>query len=66
MVVAEIGLITPPAGMNIFIIKSQFPELPLGTLFRGIVPFLLADAVLVALLLLLPAVTAWLPRVFYG
>ena len=66
VVVAEIGLITPPVGMNIFVIKSQFPELPLGTLFRGVVPFLLADAVLVAVLLLLPAVTAWLPSMFYG
>ncbi|MEQ8699021.1 MAG: TRAP transporter large permease subunit, partial [Bauldia litoralis] len=66
VVVAEMGLITPPVGMNIFVIRAQMPDIALGAVYRGIVPFLFADAALVVLLVLIPSLALWLPKVFYG
>lgn len=66
VVVAEVGLITPPVGMNIFVIRAQMPDIALGNVYRGIVPFLFADAALVVLLVLIPAMALWLPKLFYG
>jgi len=60
--VAEIGLITPPIGMNCFVIAGV-TDLPLGTVFRGIVPFLIADICHVALLVTVPQVALFLPQV---
>jgi len=60
-VLAEVGLITPPVGLNVFVIRSQVPDISLGAVFRGVVPFLAADAVLVALLVGAPAIALWLP-----
>ncbi len=62
VVVVEMGLITPPVGMNIFVIRAQLPEIPLATLFGGIGPFLAADMALIGLLLLFPGLALWLPR----
>jgi TRAP-type C4-dicarboxylate transport system permease large subunit len=65
VVVVEIGLITPPVGLNIFVMRAQLPDVPLGTMFAGIMPFLVADFVLIALLLLFPQIALWLPGVLY-
>ncbi len=65
VVVVEVGLITPPVGMNVFVIRAQLNDVPMGTIFRGIVPFLTADAILVALLLIFPGLALWLPHVLY-
>jgi C4-dicarboxylate transporter DctM subunit len=62
VVVVEMGLITPPVGMNIFVIRAQLPEIPLATMFSGIGPFLAADLALIGLLLLFPSLALWLPR----
>ena len=62
VVVVEMGLITPPVGLNIFVLRAQLPEIPLGTMFRGIVPFLAADLALVILLLVFPSLALWLPK----
>jgi tripartite ATP-independent transporter DctM subunit len=61
VVMVEVGLITPPVGLNIFVIRAQMPDIPLGTVYKGIIPFLLADAVLVALLIAFPDLALWLP-----
>ena len=66
VVVVEIGLITPPVGLNIFVMRAQLPDILLTTMFRGIAPFLVADAILIALLLLFPQIALWLPRLLYG
>ena len=66
VVVVEIGLITPPVGLNVFVIRAQIPDVPLSTIFRGIGPFLVADAILVVLLLVFPEIALWLPGVLYG
>jgi tripartite ATP-independent transporter DctM subunit len=59
--VFEIGIITPPVGMNVFVIKGVAPEIPLDTIFRGIIPFLIADICLVALLIAVPQFSLYLP-----
>jgi len=61
IIVSEIALITPPIGMNVFVLKSQNPDLPLKTIFRGIVPFLVADGVRLALVVLFPGFVLLLP-----
>jgi C4-dicarboxylate transporter DctM subunit len=65
VVVVEIGLITPPVGLNIFVMRAQLPDVPLGTLFAGIAPFLVADGILILLLLLFPEIALWLPSVLF-
>lgn len=59
----EIGLITPPIGLNVFVLHGVAPApVGLGTIFRGVAWFLVSDAVVVALLLLLPALALALPQ----
>lgn len=58
--VTEIGLITPPVGLNLFVIKGV-ANVPMGSVFRGVIPFLLADVAHVALLLAFPILSLWLP-----
>jgi len=61
-VMATIGLISPPTGMTVFVIQAQNPQIPVARIYRGTLPFLAADFVLVALLIAAPQVTTWLPR----
>ncbi len=64
LIVVEVGLITPPLGMNVFVINSFAPDIPITQAFRGVVPFLAADAVRVVLLVAFPSLTlgvlAWM------
>ena len=60
VVVTEISLITPPVGMNAFVLRTVIPDVALGTIFRGIFPFWVADIVRLALLLAFPAISLWL------
>jgi tripartite ATP-independent transporter DctM subunit len=60
--VVEIGLITPPLGINVFVIKGVAEDVPMYTIFRGIVPFLMADICHVALLVAVPKVALFLPN----
>jgi C4-dicarboxylate transporter DctM subunit len=62
--VMEIGLITPPIGMNVFMLAGV-SDTPLGTIFRGIVPFLIADFVHVAVLIIFPQLSLWLPNTMF-
>jgi tripartite ATP-independent transporter DctM subunit len=61
ILVIEIGLITPPIGMNVFTVKSMQPDIPLMTIFRGVTPFLLADLVAFVLILIFPFIATFLP-----
>ncbi len=56
----ELGLITPPVGMNVFVIKAMAPHVGLGEIFRGVAPFIVSDFVRLALLLLFPVLTTYL------
>jgi len=58
---AEIGLITPPVGLNVYIIKGIAPDVGMSTIFRGIFPFILADICHLAMLISLPQVALFLP-----
>jgi TRAP-type C4-dicarboxylate transport system permease large subunit len=58
----EIGLITPPIGMNVYAISGIAPDVPVTTIFKGIIPFLIADVFHVALLLFVPMVVLFLPK----
>ncbi|NHC62824.1 TRAP transporter large permease [Paenalcaligenes suwonensis] len=63
----EIGMITPPLGMNVFVMRSVVGDrLPLSTIFRGVTPFLVADLIRVILLTSFPIITMWLPSVLSG
>ncbi len=61
----EMGLITPPVGLNAFIINQAARDVPLAETFKGIVPFLMSDVTRVALLLLFPGLTLWLVSVVH-
>ena len=62
LMLVEIGLITPPVGMNVYIINSLARDVPMAVTFRGVVPFLISDAVRVALLVAFPILSLWLVR----
>jgi len=66
LIVVELGLITPPVGMNVFIISAQAPEVPMRETFIGVMPFFLAELLRVAVLISFPALTLWLPRILSG
>ena len=57
----EIGQITPPMGINVFVLKGVAGDIPIETIFRGIVPFLIADLCHVALLIVFPQIATFLP-----
>lgn len=60
--VGEIGLITPPVGMVVFALHGVTPEIPVSTIFRGVIPFLIADILLVILLVVFPQIALFLPN----
>jgi TRAP-type C4-dicarboxylate transport system permease large subunit len=57
----EIGFITPPIGMNVFVIQSMAKDVSLTTAFRGVIPFLAADFLHLALLIAVPSLALFLP-----
>lgn len=61
IMVIEIGMITPPIGINVLVMNAMLPKVSLGTIYRGIVPFLVADLVRLVILILLPVLSLWLP-----
>lgn len=61
VMVVELGLITPPIGMNVFVIKGMAPEVPLGSIYKGVLPFVVAQVLLIALLVAVPSLATWLP-----
>jgi TRAP-type C4-dicarboxylate transport system permease large subunit len=59
--VVEIGLISPPVGMNLFVLKTLLPQVSTGTVFRGVVPFMIADVVRLGILIAFPILALYLP-----
>lgn len=66
LIVVELGLITPPVGMNVFVISAIAEDTPMIDTFKGVVPFFLAELVRVALIIAFPALTLWLPTLVGG
>ena len=61
VLVGEMGVITPPVGVNVFVIKGIAPDVPLHVIFRGILPFLVALIILTILLTIFPNIAIFLP-----
>jgi tripartite ATP-independent transporter DctM subunit len=66
VVITEISLITPPVGLNVFVLASVLPDVKTSTIFRGIMPFFAADMVRLTLLVFVPAISLFLPHLLYG
>jgi tripartite ATP-independent transporter DctM subunit len=66
VVVVEMGLIHPPVGMNLFVIQAQVPDIPILSIYKGTLPFLVSPIVLIVLLLSFPDIALYLPRMLYG
>ena len=62
-VMSTVGLISPPVGLTVFVVQSQNPEVPLQTIFKGVMPFLYADILLLLALVMYPPLATWLPSV---
>jgi len=62
LIVVEVGLITPPVGLNVFVINSMAKDVPMIETFKGVLPFLMSDALRVVLIILFPIITLILPK----
>ncbi len=62
LVVVELGLITPPVGLNVFIINSLAPDVPMRETFKGVIPFFISEIVRITLLVAFPALSLFLPH----
>ena len=66
LVVLEIGMISPPIGMNVFVLQSIVgKDVPLTTIYKGVLPFLTADIVKLTLLILFPSIVLLLPSIMF-
>lgn len=62
VVVIELGMITPPFGINVFVLNGMAPNLKLSQIYRGVLPFVVADIARLVMLVLIPSLSLWLPR----
>jgi tripartite ATP-independent transporter DctM subunit len=65
VVVVEIGLIHPPIGVNLFVIRSVMPDIPMMSIIKGVVPFIVADLLRILLIAAVPAISLWLPNLLF-
>ncbi len=63
IMVIELGMITPPVGMNVFILHGLDRRIPLTTIFAGVAPFIVADLIRIVAVVLIPALALWLPAI---
>jgi len=66
LIVVELGLITPPVGMNVFVINALARDVPMSRTFLGVMPFFVAELFRVALIVAFPALSLWLPKLLAG
>ncbi|WP_299345643.1 TRAP transporter large permease [uncultured Maritalea sp.] len=66
LIVVELGLITPPVGLNVFVISSIADDIPMRETFKGVLPFFFVELVRVSLLVAFPMLVLWLPTVMSG
>jgi TRAP-type C4-dicarboxylate transport system permease large subunit len=62
VIVIELALITPPMGINVFVIKGMTPNVSLGEIYIGVIPFVIAQIILLILIVLVPDLALWLPE----
>jgi TRAP-type C4-dicarboxylate transport system permease large subunit len=65
VVLAEIGLVTPPYGLNLFVLNGVVPQYEITTIFMGTLPLLIPTLILVILVVLFPDLVLWLPGIIY-
>jgi len=65
VVATEISLITPPIGMNVFVLKGVLKDVSVGTIFKGVTPFWVADIFRIILIALVPGIALWLPSMMH-
>ena len=65
VVVVEIGLIHPPIGVNLFVIRSVVPDIPMMSIIRGVIPFIVADLLRILLIASVPSISLWLPHLLF-
>ncbi len=65
VLVTQMGVITPPVGINVYVVNGIAPEVPLEKIFKGSMPFLLALIVGTALIVVFPQIALWLPNLMY-
>ena len=66
VITLEMGLISPPVGLITFVVKGVAPDVPMGAIYRGIIPFWFAMLALLVLIGLLPQIATFLPQAMYG
>jgi TRAP-type C4-dicarboxylate transport system permease large subunit len=62
LVVVSVGLIAPPIGLDVYVVHKVAKTVPIGEIYRGIVPFLVSDVVRIVLLIAFPSITLWAVR----
>lgn len=66
VVIIELGMLIPPLGMNVFVVKGIAPSIPLAAIYRGVMPYIASNLVRLTLLLVFPALSLWLPAYLKG
>jgi len=66
LIVVELGLITPPVGLNVFVIHALAKDVPMSRTFLGVAPFFCAEILRVAVIVAFPALSLWLPKALAG
>ncbi len=61
VMMAEVALVTPPIGANVFVMRRTAPEVPMGDIFMGVLPFVIGQLIVIALIIAFPAIALWLP-----
>ena len=62
VIMMEMGQITPPVGINVFVISGCAPDIPMGTIFKGVIPFILMQVFMMVLLTIFPQIATFLPN----
>ena len=65
LVIVEMSTLTPPFGIHVFVLKALVRDVPMAIIFKGVFSFVAADVVKIALLVLFPAITLWLPSTMF-
>ena len=65
VMIVEFGLVTPPFGLNVFVVAKMIPEVTTWGAFQGVMPFILSDFVRLALLIAFPGLVLWLPKLLF-
>jgi TRAP-type C4-dicarboxylate transport system permease large subunit len=62
VMMAELALVTPPVGANVFVMRRTAPEVPMSDIFMGVLPFVVGELVIISLVIAFPEIALWLPR----